>query len=222
MGATSFMDEQIGHILNALKARLTRNTIVVFTSDHGMHLGENGEWSKLTNTDISLRVPLIVSNLFTKKANNLKISKIVQSLDILPTIVDLAGLPPINSCPKISSEILMCTDGESLKKYLLNSDSLNKEKFAFSQISRGSVKYQQEKLAQVNYMGYSLRSAIYRYTEWVKFANASGEPDFEKVVAVELYDYLNDKYERRNLYEDPRYNETRMILSKVLRNNIHS
>ena len=59
---TTFVDAQIGRVLDKLKETgLDKNTIVVFTSDHGYHLGEKGHWQKQTLYDRATRVPLIIS-----------------------------------------------------------------------------------------------------------------------------------------------------------------
>jgi arylsulfatase A-like enzyme len=65
---TSFMDAQIGRVLNKLKETgLDKNTIVVFTSDHGYHLGEHGHWQKQTLFNDATRVPLIFAGPGIKK-----------------------------------------------------------------------------------------------------------------------------------------------------------
>jgi len=59
---TTFVDAQVGRILKKLKQTgLDKNTFVVFTSDHGYHLGEHGHWQKQTLFDNATRVPLIFS-----------------------------------------------------------------------------------------------------------------------------------------------------------------
>ena len=58
----SFVDAQVGRILDNLEANgLDKNTIVVFTSDHGYHLGEHGHWQKNTLFENATRIPLIIS-----------------------------------------------------------------------------------------------------------------------------------------------------------------
>ena len=62
---TTFMDEQLGHVLDALeRSGLSDNTIVVLWGDHGWHLGEKGMWAKGTLFEPSAHAPLIVVDPF--------------------------------------------------------------------------------------------------------------------------------------------------------------
>ena len=89
---TTFVDAQIGRILKKLKQTgLDKNTIVVFTSDHGYHLGEHGHWQKQTLFDNSTRVPLIFSGPGIE--SNIRIENSpVELIDIYPTLMDLTGI----------------------------------------------------------------------------------------------------------------------------------
>ena len=85
----SFVDAQLGRILDHLEATgLDKNTIVVFTSDHGYHMGEHGHWQKQTLFENATRIPLIIStpNLENK---GLKSMSPVELIDIYPTLMDL-------------------------------------------------------------------------------------------------------------------------------------
>ena len=84
----SFVDAQLGRILDHLEATgLDKNTIVVFTSDHGYHMGEHGHWQKQTLFENATRIPLIIStpNLENK---GLKSMSPVELIDIYPTLMD--------------------------------------------------------------------------------------------------------------------------------------
>lgn len=92
LATISFMDAQVGRILNALEAQgLDDNTIVVLWSDHGYHLGEKGITGKVSLWERSTRVPLIFAG--PGVSVGARSSQPVELLDMYPTLVELAGLP---------------------------------------------------------------------------------------------------------------------------------
>jgi arylsulfatase A-like enzyme len=88
------VDWNIGRVLAELdRLGLRDNTIVVFVADHGYQLGEKGKWSKAGSLfEMGTRVPLIISAPGAP-GNGRSSSRIVESLDIYPTLVELCGLP---------------------------------------------------------------------------------------------------------------------------------
>ena len=89
--SVAFMDAQVGKVLDALdEAGLTDSTIVIFTSDHGYHLGEHDFWAKVSLRDESAGVPLIISVPEKKPA---VCDSFVELLDLYPTTAKLCGLP---------------------------------------------------------------------------------------------------------------------------------
>lgn len=88
--SVSYMDAQVGKILNTLKEEgLEDNTIVVFTSDHGFHLGEHRFWMKVSLHEESVRVPMIIK--VPGKAPAV-CNSFAELLDLYPTLAELAGL----------------------------------------------------------------------------------------------------------------------------------
>jgi len=89
----TFMDAQVGRILDALEETgLADDTIVVFTSDHGYHMGEHGYYQKRTLFEHSARVPLIVRAPGVTPAGE-RSTSLVEMIDFYQTLTDLAGIP---------------------------------------------------------------------------------------------------------------------------------
>ena len=88
--SVSYMDAQVGKILTTLKEEgLEDNTIVIFTADHGFHLGEHDFWMKVSLKEESVRVPLIVKIPGQKAQVS---NSFVELIDLYPTIAELAGV----------------------------------------------------------------------------------------------------------------------------------
>lgn len=93
-GMITFMDEQIGRVLDELRQQgLEENTVVVYLSDHGDSLGEHGLWSKMTFYEESARIPLIVRLPGMQYAGE-RCAAPVSQVDWLPTLLELTGQAP--------------------------------------------------------------------------------------------------------------------------------
>jgi arylsulfatase A-like enzyme len=89
----SFVDAQIGRVLTALRSTgLAENTVVVFLSDHGYHLGEHGHWQKQTLFEEATRVPLFILDPRHETADA-RVPQPVELVDLYPTLNELAGIP---------------------------------------------------------------------------------------------------------------------------------
>ena len=100
----SYLDEKFASILGLLdRLELADNTVIVFTSDHGDMLGEKGLWFKMSFYEGSSRVPLMIAGPGIAPG---RIDAPVSTLDVTPTLADLAGVS--------LDEVMPWTDGESL------------------------------------------------------------------------------------------------------------
>lgn len=140
--AISFVDAQVGKVLDAVdRLGLRDHTIIIFWSDHGYHLGEHGLWFKQSCFEEAARAPLIISLPHQKTAGRPS-RRLVELLDIYPTLADLAGVTPPAGL-----------EGRSLRP-LLENPAAGWDHPAFTQVQRGK------------FPGYSIRTERWRYTEW--------------------------------------------------------
>ena len=182
----TFLDANVGRVLDALdRLKLSDNTIVVFMSDHGYFLGERGQWMKQSLFDRSARTPLIVAGPGVT-ARNRSTTRVVEFLDIYPTLAELARVSPPAGL-----------HGRSLAPLLRNPNT-EWPHAALTQVQRGAP--------GKGFMGYSVRTEKWRYTEWDE-----GER------GVELYDEASDPDEMRNLAADARHSKTVAEMRELLR-----
>ena len=84
-----------------------------FQGDHGWHLGDHSEWCKLTLFETGNRVPFMI-RIPGLTDEGMRSTKIVELMDIFPTLVEAAGFSSLDKCPKSSHDIQLCTQGKSL------------------------------------------------------------------------------------------------------------
>jgi len=88
----SYLDANVGRVLDAIEdLGLAENTIIVFLSDHGYHVGEHGHWQKKTLFEQANRIPLILS-VPGAAGNGERAGGIVEVVDLYRTLSELAGL----------------------------------------------------------------------------------------------------------------------------------
>jgi len=167
----SYADAQIGRVLTALRElKLEENTIVLLWGDNGFHLGDHSIWTKHTDYEQATRIPLIIVAPGVTQPGTVT-RQLSETVDIYPTLAELAGLPrPAGPQP---------IDGTSLVPVLRNPSARVRD-YAYMVWPKDKI-------------GRAIRTERYRFVEW----KAPGEP--AETAELELYDYLTDPLETENL-----------------------
>jgi iduronate 2-sulfatase len=190
LACTNFIDAQIGKIIDALsQTDQLNNTIIIFASDHGYHLGDHTHWGKTTNFECSAKTPLIVVDPRIRQ-KGVKCNALVELVDIYPSLIDMAGF-----------DVPDFIEGTSFKQ-LINNPEKDWKTAAFTQFPRGG-----------NAEGYSIRTNSFRYTEW----REKNGTEVGELIAAELYDHVNDSLEIHNLAESYEFESVREELQTMLK-----
>ncbi len=195
LGMCAEVDHYIGKILDTLKINnLERNTLVIFTSDHGELLGENNLWGKLGWWDSAYRIPLIFNHKDIK-AN--KINNFTESVDLAPTILDWLNIDiPIN------------WSGNSLLQYLKTGKSKFNKNFVIFEFDFRESNYskfvEEEKLEPEECNLVCIRNKKWKYVHF---------PTLPPL----LFNLRKDPFEVNNLARNKKYQNIRNdLLSKLL------
>jgi arylsulfatase A-like enzyme len=170
LASTSFVDAQIGRLIEALKASgRFDNTIVVVWGDHGWHLGEKEITGKNTLWDDGTRVPLIFAGPGVKGGQ--RCMQPAELLDIYPTLVDLCGLPQRNDL-----------DGLSLLPQLQNA-ATKRERPAITSHNQGNHGIRSERYRYIRYADGS--EEFYDHeTDPNEWTNLAGNPQYAELIAA--------------------------------------
>ena len=175
--SVSFVDAQIGKVIDELdRLGLAQETIVMLWGDHGWHLGDHGMWTKHTNYEQAVRIPLLVIAPGVTSPGT-RSAALVETVDVFPTLCELAGLPAPTTLPQPM-------DGRSLVRVLREP--------ATSIRDHAYHAYPRNRGAEGEWLGRAVRTSRHRLVEWRKFGAAAETAD------LELYDYDADAHETRN------------------------
>ena len=192
--AISFLDAQVGRLLDALDASgHADDTIIVFTSDHGFHIGEQTLWGKTTNFELDARVPLIIAAPGHKGGR--RTTALCELVDLYPTLAEMAGL---------GTNLSKMLEGVSLRPALKDPEARVK---GFALTQHPQPFYGDRKNWRA--IGYSIRTDRWRYTRWEAIGS-------REVVATELYDLGRDAVETRNQSKRKRWSVTERTLNQLL------
>ena len=200
LACVSFVDDQVGVILDAVEASPARdNTIVILTSDHGFHMGDKEFLYKQSLWDGATRVPLIVAGV-EDMPEGAVCHHPVSLVDIYPTLIDLCDLPEAPN--QFGNGYTL--EGHSLRPFLMNPESgrWTGPDAAITALP-GKDHMHLNQHDGTWYPHFSIRTKDWRYT-----LCASGEE--------ELYDFRNDPHEWHNLANDPKHTKTKSELREKL------
>jgi hypothetical protein len=137
--SVTYMDEKVGEVLQHLRdLGLEDSTYVVFTSDHGYHLGEHTMWQKLSLHEESAKVPLIIAGPGIPTGRR---DALAEFVDVYPTLADYAGLPIPPDCQGLSLRPAIENPGVQVRTSALssvsNGDFLRTSEWAYMRYSSG-------------------------------------------------------------------------------------
>lgn len=203
----SFIDYLVGELLAHLAAKddpvdpskkMTETTIIVLWGDHGFHLGDHDRWAKHSIMEKSSSTPLIIHDP-RNPAGGVMNFKPANSIDIYPTLCELAALPvpeqPLSDTVPTGRPL----KGRSLVPMLHD---------AGTGVNAGAISY----VSRDGAYGYAFRTERYRYIEWIDGSNT--------VRARELYDYKLDPLETRNVIGEPGNAAIAYQLSRAMRSEV--
>lgn len=182
------MDRNIGRILNYLDSSgLSKNTIVIYTSDQGFYMGEHGWFDKRFMYEESLRTPFLMKYPGHIKPGS-NVDKMVVNIDFAPTLIDFAGI-------KVPSDM----QGNSFKDFV----EQRNRKSAW----RNAVYYHYYEYPEPHRVAphIGIRTSTFKL---IRFYGA--------VNKWELFDLKNDPHEMKNLINDPSKNDLIKQLKKQL------
>ena len=192
-GAISHIDREVGLMMQTLKdSELANNTIVVFSSDHGDQLLEHGLLGKNCFYDASVRVPLMFH--FPKSIHPGNFDHLVESIDVLPTLFELAGLPePYENQGRSLAPLIAGTGDQYVPREAVFCENVIPEV-----ITSGRLDFNFQKRVGIKGVRHPDAKMV-RTRRWKYNYYPEG--------FAELYDLQNDPHEMKNLADDPAQRE---------------
>ena len=250
-GAVSYTDRNTGVLIDRLaELKLENNTVVAIWGDHGWSLGEHNLWEKKSLFENDARVPLLIRAPAIPASIGKRTRAFAELVDMFPTLVELAGLqlPAPNATRADDPDADL--SGVSLVPVLRDPENATVKKYAFSQFPRCDCGYTSPsdvcqggkcsnctrsgnacaehvcmfiKRDTFAWMGYSVRTDGWRYTEWVEWDGAKQRPYWDRVAGVELYPHQEyagesdfDAWENVNEASHAGHDDVKVKLSAVL------
>jgi choline-sulfatase len=197
--STAFLDANVGRVVDAVReAGVADHTLIIYLSDNGYHLGQHGRFEKHSFFEAAVRCPLIMALPGRIRAGT-STRSLVEFVDLFPTILDLAGLPPPEGVALQGRTLVPVIDDPTAE---VRDDVLGE----YAHSEEGMIRTQRWKL-------------IYRT------GKRDRDDGYEEVAPVHartirLYDVQNDPEEMTNLASRPEFRETLERLIQRLRDRL--
>lgn len=217
--AMTGIDRLIGQLRSTLKKqKLDKNTVIVFTSDHGLFMGQYGLGGKALCYEVTTHVPLIVFDPSSKKSKRGKSSNaLAQSIDIAPTMLAMANIPSPKSYQGKDLSPVLEDNETSIRPYLYTEnlwstqfgnprcESVQDLEWKYIRYYKNENFSASKKIATAKKMGIKISSLLYKvhdpdiavYRDYIE-GPLNGEP----AVYEELFNLKNDPNESTNLITD--------------------
>ena len=188
----SGLDHEIGELISNLEARgLMDNTVIIYGSDHGLLMGEYGMGGKSLLYDLASKIPCFIYDpRLPQSRRGGTVNNLVSSLDITKTILDYAGVDPLEFM-----------DGLSLRPLILNQDGSWRQELFLESLYTGRDNPFQEGIRLGKWKYIRMYDGVQKYSESdLNFSDRS--PEFEM-----LFDLTTDPAEMNNLIQATEHSE---------------
>lgn len=230
--AMTGIDRLVGKLRDKLREqKLDKNTVLVFTSDHGLFMGQYGLGGKALCYEVTTHVPMIIYDpQAPAKARKTKSTELVQSIDIGPTMLARAGIPIPDTYQGKDLNPLLQGQDQKVRKYLFTEnlwsthfgnprcEAVQDEEWKYIRYYENNNFPALKKIAYAKDLGLSANKMLYAvhdpgmavYRDYVE-APLMGE----EAVYEELYHLKIDPQELRNLADEPQYSEQLEVMKKA-------
>jgi len=235
--AMTGIDRLVGKLRQKLKnLKLNKNTIIIFTSDHGLFMGEQGLGGKALCYEKTTHVPMIVYNPSTKKKHKgLKSDALVQSIDLAPTMLSMAGVKTPKEFQGKDISKLITDTSLDIRDYVFTEnlwstqfgnpkiEAVQNKEWKYIRYYKNNTFSASKKIKTAQDFGINLKAMLYMVHDadiafYRDLSDASLEG--EKPVYEELYNLKSDPNELNNLVSTKKHQSILQNLRNVWKKEI--
>ncbi|OEJ98670.1 acetylglucosamine-6-sulfatase [Flavivirga aquatica] len=227
--AMTGIDRLVGNLRKKLKdLKLDKNTIIIFTSDHGLFMGEQGLGGKALCYEKTTHVPMIIMDPKVKrKLKGIKSDALVQSIDVAATMVSMAGIKKPVSFQGVDISGFVKGDKGAIRDYLFTEnlwstqfgnprcEAVQNKEWKYIRYYKNNTFSASKKIETAKQLGIPINKILYAvhdpdiatYRSFIESSLEGEQPVYE-----ELYNLKNDSQELHNLIK---YDQYKLILKML-------